>query len=455
MKKLLLLLAVSAGLTTAFAQNNKSVVFLPEQHKLATPGKLESNKPVGAIKPNVSTSKTTAVGGAGWFDYVGIMSTAATKGYYNVVYQDSNVYYNGTSGQTFIWLYGMGASFDPTDSIYSAEETSLGIVPNPDSRPPIHVTAGNAYTVDSIAFPNSYERHTSNNDSLYIEIAKTGGTNPGVYALQYNTPSAHGYNVTADGRPRFGTAIYSPATNRLDSILPANIVRLGYAMDATMHADTTANGYLNKFLNGVALPTPLSVAPGEIVVAWVSFKSGVSYPLGTIETSANTIRMYTADVSGVGAAPKQTVGSYEAGLLAVDNNKYEPIDSAIIGYQSHNVVVPSVAYLADGFTHRFAFHVDCPTCPTLSVADIQKDIVANAYPNPATDEVRVPFTLKATADVNVTLTNLMGQVVKSQNMGNTAKAEAVFSTSDLANGVYIFTVEANGQRQTGRVVVSH
>ena len=199
----------------------------------------------------------------------------------------------------------------------------------------------------------------------------------------------------------------------------------------------------------------MSVAPGEIVVAWVSFKSGVSYPLGTIETSANTIRMYTADVSGVGAAPKQTVGSYEAGLLAVDNNKYEPIDSAIIGYQSHNVVVPSVAYLADGFTHRFAFHVDCPTCPTLSVADIQKDIVANAYPNPATDEVRVPFTLKATADVNVTLTNLMGQVVKSQNMGNTAKAEAVFSTSDLANGVYIFTVEANGQRTTGRFVVAH
>jgi hypothetical protein len=226
-------------------------------------------------------------------------------------------------------------------------------------------------------------------------------------------------------------------------------------MDATMQADTTAAGYLAKFLNGIALPTPMNVAPGEIVVAWVSFKSGVNYPLGTIETSANTIRMYTADVSGVGNAPKQTVGSYEAGLLAVDNNKYEPIDSAIIGYQGHNLVVPSVAYLADGFTHRFAFHVDCPTCPVLNVADINTDIVVSAYPNPAADEVRVPFTLKTAADVNVTLSNVMGQVVKSQNMGSTAKAEAVFSTSNLPNGVYIYTVEANGQRQTGRVVVSH
>ena len=97
------------------------------------------------------------------------------------------------------------------------------------------------------------------------------------------------------------------------------------------------------------------------------------------------------------------------------------------------------------------------------VASSVKNTITNfelgaARPNPAQSQFTVPVTLKAAAEVSVTLTNPMGQVVSTQNLGKVAAgqtAAAVFNTSALANGVYFYTVEAGGERTTNRVVVSH
>lgn len=457
MKKLLLFIAVSAAVLPSFGQASKSVVFTDQ--KLTGRPEL-SNKPVVATKPkaNISTNKGTATGGSSWFDYSGILATAATKGYYANVYPDSNISYTGSQGTSHVFIHSMGTSFDPTDSVYFAEQTSIGVVPNPDNRASIVVTNGNAYTVDSIAFPISYIRNTNNNDSMFIEIVRTTSTGgKGVYALQFTQPSPFFYTVTPDGKPRFGTAIFDMATSRLapdDSFNPAKVV-MGYEMNSAMWADTNANGFLNKFMKGVALPTPLAVAAGEIVVVSVSFKSGVNYPLNTPLTSANLLQMFTFDVAGAGGPPHQTVGSYQAGLLTNNDNKYGPYDSTAIRFDGHNLQVPSIIYLSDGWTDRFAFHVTCATCPVLKVDEVKNFITAQAYPNPATEEIHIPFVLKSNANVNVMLANTMGQVVATQNLGNKLSGEASFSTVNLSNGVYFYTVEANGERQTGRVVVSH
>ncbi len=462
MKKLLLTLAAGIAFAPVFAQsaNVSSVVFTdgPVQAK----NKLEDNHPVKAIKTNVDQNgnKTTA-GGSSWFDYAGIMASSQSQGYYNLVYQDSNIVYNTSSGLDTVWLHGMGVSFDPTDSAYigSTVDPSAGPIQDPNVLPSIRVTNGNAYSIDSIAFPISYERNTNNDDSLFIDITKTTASgNFGVYDLSWNTPQTWAYDVTPDGKPRFGTAIFDPVTNKLsDSIPSANIVRIGYKLDAAMFADTNANGYLKLFLNGIALPSALNVEANQIVIVHVSFKSGVNYPFPTNLTSANAIKIYTFSPSGqTNYSPKQNMGSYQCGLMATRGNKYPSVHDLPINYDGHNVLSPSIIYVSDGFTSRFALHVQCPTCPALNVADFNSNIVlTNAYPNPANTEVRVPFSLKNAANVTVTLANTVGQVVKTQNMGNTTKGEAVINVSDLANGVYFYTVNADGQHKTGRIVVNN
>ena len=82
----------------------------------------------------------------------------------------------------------------------------------------------------------------------------------------------------------------------------------------------------------------------------------------------------------------------------------------------------------------------------------------NAYPNPSSTQLFVPVTLSKVADLSVTLSTPMGQVVARQDFGKVAAGQemkATFNTAALANGIYFYTVEVGGERITNRVVVSH
>lgn len=81
-----------------------------------------------------------------------------------------------------------------------------------------------------------------------------------------------------------------------------------------------------------------------------------------------------------------------------------------------------------------------------------------AFPNPANNNITVSFALQQAADVNVKIVNTLGQTVATQQISKVGKGEtrtATFSTSALAQGVYFYTVEANGARVTKRFVVAH
>ena len=102
--------------------------------------------------------------------------------------------------------------------------------------------------------------------------------------------------------------------------------------------------------------------------------------------------------------------------------------------------------------------ITCSTCGNItgvSVADANLISTVNAYPNPAGDVLNVPFTLATATNVSVTMTNVLGQVVATQEMGKVAAGTAKFNTTNLPAGVYTYSVLANGQRSTGRVAINH
>ena len=81
---------------------------------------------------------------------------------------------------------------------------------------------------------------------------------------------------------------------------------------------------------------------------------------------------------------------------------------------------------------------------------IERDVVYNVYPNPATDMINVASSMNA--DAMITFTNLAGQTVKVVNT-NLATGNNSISINDLNSGVYFCTVEANGFSHTTKVVV--
>jgi len=99
----------------------------------------------------------------------------------------------------------------------------------------------------------------------------------------------------------------------------------------------------------------------------------------------------------------------------------------------------------------------CTGCTTTGTASLGIKEVTNlskvtVVPNPANSQVAISFTQATGETATVALTDMVGQQVAAQSVTN---GEAIFSTSELPAGVYLYTVKANGQSATGRVVVAH
>jgi hypothetical protein len=84
-------------------------------------------------------------------------------------------------------------------------------------------------------------------------------------------------------------------------------------------------------------------------------------------------------------------------------------------------------------------------------------VVGNPYPNPANTNVAIPLTMEQDANVTATLSNTIGQVVKSQTLKAVAgkNANVTFPTTDLPDGIYLYSLQINGQYTNGRIVVAH
>jgi hypothetical protein len=88
----------------------------------------------------------------------------------------------------------------------------------------------------------------------------------------------------------------------------------------------------------------------------------------------------------------------------------------------------------------------------LSVDELNT-IALNVYPNPASDVVNISFEA-ANADYAISLMDLQGRVVSSQELSNANGTQLIsFSTESIAKGSYIISIKSNGMTTTTNVVV--
>lgn len=80
----------------------------------------------------------------------------------------------------------------------------------------------------------------------------------------------------------------------------------------------------------------------------------------------------------------------------------------------------------------------------------------NAYPNPANTNVNVNFSVTESANVEMTVVSVTGDVVYNNNFGSIAagKYSKNINVSELSNGVYFYTLNVNGNVTTKKLVIS-
>jgi hypothetical protein len=455
MKKLFLLLSAAsisfgAGAQSIAKEGRENLPVAKEPVRQAV------NMPVRSTTMNSSALKTT-VTAPRWFipfDVIDAISNNVlqTNTYIQPIWFDSTVKQRFSTGLSTINFCSVGQTIDPA--------SNNGVLfKDPAYNGLMHVNTWDNYTVDSIVIAAQYRkkpaRPTSIVDTLIISVA------PSTQAWFWRkSTSAWAANyIPSDKDTLWG---FSPA--KVDSINRAAFSDVGdpvtgrkfwkvYLTDADR--DTAANG--SKEFKWAVPGGGLTIASGGRFAITVTFKSGDTWTKNV--DSFNNFH-YFAPITGEYAdGAKMPYLYYDVinGKNVRDRNGSSLNFSTDTAFYAPTVVIEgtnTVSFRQE--FHMIGAKISCASCWVVNVNNVNSIITkAGAYPNPAVTNVVIPFKLQQAADVNVTLTNTVGQVVKSQTVANTVENEVIFSTTDLANGVYIYTVEANGQRMTGRVVVAH
>jgi hypothetical protein len=81
--------------------------------------------------------------------------------------------------------------------------------------------------------------------------------------------------------------------------------------------------------------------------------------------------------------------------------------------------------------------------------------ISENYPNPCRTTTNINMTLTEYANVQLEISNLIGQTVKSVNFGayNTGTHKLTIDVAGLESGIYIYTVTAGKDAVAGKMIV--
>jgi hypothetical protein len=303
-------------------------------------------------------------------------------------------------------------------------------------------------------------------DTLRVSfVFGSGASTSDIYLANTTNPSVlANYGLAAGDTLKNYRMRYDPANNHATgtTVVTRDII-LDNSTATPAWGDTLSTG---AYYGRVALPVPVSVPAGNMVGASISFISGdASFtPNDTVFSSAIGYKynMFRPYVGYKGTSSTPVFATYSP----TDRNDgmFKTLPDTALGWGGQFIPLwfwTSTGGAASSQYPYIDFHVLCTACGVVTdegpgaVNGVTAITSAAAYPNPATAEVNVPFTLAAAADVRITLSNMIGQVVSTQNMSNVQKGKAVFNTMSLPAGLYTYSVMANGQKITGSVSVIH
>lgn len=102
-------------------------------------------------------------------------------------------------------------------------------------------------------------------------------------------------------------------------------------------------------------------------------------------------------------------------------------------------------------------NLDPTATTTMSVEDVTGEgfTLGRAFPNPATGNTRIDFTLEAAAEVTLEVTSMTGAIVRRMDLGvqPAGNQRAVLDLEGLTAGMYTYTITVDGARATRKLIV--
>jgi len=277
-------------------------------------------------------------------------------------------------------------------------------------------------------------------------------------------PASVGYHVVSDPFAPFGNGpVIVPTTREF-------VVNVAGTLTATQRInDVGANDVLDPIL---AKPDELTHKIRAIKAAGITVN--LSALGGSPNTPLATDHMYPFITAGVQSGPwdwwnKSTLDLVVAGFNAA-TGIMPPLNSDTI--HANSLLTNPDMSAAKGkayidtimayYTPRGCLALDLTVCKEAlginAVKKINEISEYSVFPNPATDEVNIKFSLLENSQLNVYLFNAQGQIVKSQFLGRLDSGNHNFqlSTNNLPVGIYTVTmVNSKGEINSTRLMISN
>ena len=196
-----------------------------------------------------------------------------------------------------------------------------------------------------------------------------------------------------------------------------------------------------------------------------TFKSGIPAIIGT----DTAVFCYQLNPANAPAGMRRTnyfgYGLYlNEGAIGWENTKFN--NTPLLGLKPYayatingwNGYVAGQAFTNERFVTSY-FHLSVDTSngkPGVGLNDMETVKINSVFPNPATSKVTVNLDLLTASDVNVSLTNLMGQEVANLTFANTPAGafELPMNTSNVNAGVYMINIKAGNYTASQKLVIT-
>lgn len=406
--------------------------------------------------------RATTTSAGRWYNYADYLKDANVIGY-SAIY----LWNDTTSVDAYLSSISVGPG---SGTVYAHNDiVSVGLVCDPFYagwndpllyQGNIQLTPADTYVIDSVYVSGIYYRNNDNTgpvDTLTVSVLYgNGGTSSDLHYKAIDTSGGREWIQSEYGG---------------DSLFYMNM----HFDSANVRADTFEGGFTpvtqKIYLSSAdtsgdyetVLPVHISVPAGNIPALSVSFKSGdPAFTAGDtvfVSDGTNTrykYGMFRPILAYLGSANNPAFPANSKDDLSEGQFRDQGPDRA-----ANNIYRPSWfwynAATGGASTYQypyFAFHVTCASCTTVGVAQINKNVASvGAYPNPADGTVTIATNAANTTNMLISLSNMLGQNVAVATVNTDGKA--IFNTTGLPNGLYIYTIVVNGERKTGRIIIAH
>jgi hypothetical protein len=457
MKKInVFVLAAFAGISVAQAQNpiKKTYPSLDNKDAKVKPGSKIDLMNHSSNKTNGSESL--------WFTYSGMMNDYLTNQGNSATFNRSGNFLFPDSLPVAAFGDGQGGTVYGSPWVHG-----LGIILDPKS-PAILTSNGDrllsSYTLDSMAMSAIYTRNhpdPSIVDTLVINIMtndKGSSTTSNFPSFRFSGTTASNYGVSTLSFMDilFDTMSVMVGGKYIDSagLIPSALSRQGdmitikrplTAADSSL-ADAAGSAFIKAIDWAVGINVNDS-KKGKVVGAFITFKPGYSYKMNDSLSQMNYIRFFSREEND-GGFQTYFPGDWNVSLILPQDIRYGNSPGNWNG-----LTIPSYAYTAP---YRFEYHDILWKLTAVTgiaeVKDVDGNVLRNVYPNPANNnaDVVVPFTLSKASDVNITVFDAQGRMVKAIASGkfNEGNNQVEVSTSEVPAGLYFVRLDVNGSSLT-------